>query len=664
MYENIESIQQRMRDIKNELKNKSLSSQRKKTLKLAAKVEKSKYVDILKEYAVAHGEAAKKQAEYIKYLHFGADNNKLKKNKKACDRGENTGSCRFCSKHIRDIIPAVIIGDGAASEWCVCGRNLEYRAANPCTLCHIEEDDFLVTEPVNIAEALSNGLNGNSTRDARYQQRLLSFMQSHIGTDYPDPETKKEYTTLRVWVNGNLWIEYYVKMAYHSSFLKTSSPSGYGYKDKVGLGSTIRIQSNANKDLIFSIIEDPRCGNDDDSPVVNGVGFWNLTSGAEPGEIRQIIQLNNDRAMDIAFKFLIRNPANVHSIQVDLVCTKKNLKMDKEVVTLWSYPLTDGPMNMDEGQEHTDSTDSSVSLSPVADGMVNKIPVADTLMGLSMPMPMAMHESHPQQQIAPAQFQLGQYSLQSTESFSIPIPPSQSALSTLTSQSQPIIPCDNTSSFDNKQYPPSTNHVPCNTNRQWDIPMPASPKPITFPPNPVCDRRQATGGKFGAVAAVTAPIHPLHLTTVAAVGKHLVPPTPPYRSLPPQSEFQFGRMESPALCNQMGRESSSVAPPMLAAMTNHVDSDMLSVIGGYSGNHIGFRNSVPGLPQFDRMGSPALCNQMGRDASSVAPSMLAAVDPDMMSVIGGYSGNHVGFHNFNRFDPLHGFNRPTSPFKL
>merc|ERR1719295_1637578 len=110
-----------------------------------------------------------------------------------------------------------------------------------------------------------------------------------------------------------------------------------------------------------------------------------------------------------------------------------------------------------------------------------------------MPMPMAMHESHPQQQIAPAQFQLRQHSLQSTESFPIHIQPPQTALSTLTSQSQSFIPCDNTSSFDNKQYLPTTNPVPCNINRQWDIPMAVSPKPLTFPPNPVFDRREATG---------------------------------------------------------------------------------------------------------------------------------------------------------------------------
>jgi len=72
----------------------------------------------------------------------------------------------------------------------------------------------------------------------------------------------------------------------------------------------------------------------------NCVGFWNLTKKARPGEIRKMIQLYEERAVDVGFKFLIRNPSIIHSIEVQLVCTVPKLKMTDFVLRLWSYSST------------------------------------------------------------------------------------------------------------------------------------------------------------------------------------------------------------------------------------------------------------------------------------------------------------------------------------
>merc|ERR1711971_381226 len=146
-------------------------------------------------------------------------------------------------------------------------------------------------------------------------------MYSEVGTGYPG--TKKGHTTLRITVNHQVWLEYYIKLSLFSSLLKTSSPSGYQYKDKIGLGRMIRIQGNSNKDLIFYITKDPKYNDpefEEERPVVNGAGFWCLHKKPKDGDIRNIIHLNIDQAVNISFGFLIGKENNINSIKVDLVC--------------------------------------------------------------------------------------------------------------------------------------------------------------------------------------------------------------------------------------------------------------------------------------------------------------------------------------------------------
>merc|ERR550525_1028864 len=193
-----------------------------------------------------------------------------------------------------------------------------------------------------------------------------------------------------------------------------------------------------------------------------------------------------------------------------------------------------------------------------------------------------MQDFHPQphQQIAPPQFQLDAKCTvnQGEEAFPFPLPELHAALSTLTSQSQQVMQSNNVSPFDHTQYLVSANPLQCNVNQQWDISTTSSPNSLQFPPNPVSDERVATAGKA---------FNPGPLTTAGSNG---MPPTPPHLSLTPQSDIHVDRLVSSAPCNQIGRDSSSVAPPLLTAMTNHMEPDMMSVIGGYGANHIGFSN--------------------------------------------------------------------------
>jgi hypothetical protein len=443
-------------------------------------------------------------------------------------------------------------------------------------MCCINEHDaaseWTATDPVNLAVALSDGINGNTHCDDYQQRRLLSFMLSHIGTDYPDPETKKEYTTLRVWVNGSLWINYYLKLSCHSSFLKTSSPSGYGYKDKIGFGREVRIQGNGNKDVVLCLFEDPRCsGNDGAAPMVNGVGFWNLTKGAEPGEIRNIIQLNNERALDVAFKFLIRNPSNVGSIRVELVSTKKNLKMNNEVLSLWSYPSTNPMMDQQEGIEVTDSSDSTASLSPVASRGSNNFQTT-TLMGdtgIPLSVPMASSTEHT---MSFAEFQPFDHCVMPNH---VPSP--------LSIQS-PSIGVNGPGAFQqasvslNESNPPNLwNHnidgngismlhpVPI-ANSQATRPLPI---PLTFP---------------------LIPSDSLNSTSMQRQNTNSLPPLPLPLSLSVPAPMDT---MSIAPSNQMGRDSCSVAP---FACNQWIEPDMQSLVGGYGGVHRGsydFTHSDP-----------------------------------------------------------------------
>ena len=80
------------------------------------------------------------------------------------------------------------------------------------------------------------------------------------------------------------------------------------YKDKTAYGKEVRIQGASNKDIVFCLVENRNSVRDVPYPMVNLVAFWNLIKEGQPGEIRNIIQINKERAVDVGFKFLIRNP--------------------------------------------------------------------------------------------------------------------------------------------------------------------------------------------------------------------------------------------------------------------------------------------------------------------------------------------------------------------
>lgn len=67
---------------------------------------------------------------------------------------------------------------------------------------------------------------------------------------------------------------------------------------------------------MFCLVEE-RCSDEDEKyPMVNLVAFWNLTKKAVSGEIRNMLQINKERALDVGFKFLIRNPqSSVYGLQ-------------------------------------------------------------------------------------------------------------------------------------------------------------------------------------------------------------------------------------------------------------------------------------------------------------------------------------------------------------
>lgn len=304
---------------------------------------------IIKQAVVKLKKESKQQCNHIVFESFGTDKNKVRKNKQSCDRGSSSGAARYCSIHLREIFPSNIIDDNNESEFCAVTRHNEECCMlgdnkNPCYLCNINEQQYIKTDTINIAEAICEELNG-SKKAEKLKRRLLAFMVLYIGTDYPAvPDGKKQskqaHTTLRITINDTKWIEYYIKLTSFSSMLKTSTPSGYKYKDRISLGSMIRIQGNSNKDAILYLTKDPQKEINPEiekqRPVVNGVGFWNLTN---KGGIRNIIHLNEYQALNICFGFLIKSTStSIKSIKVELICT--GYSMENEALLLWSYPVT------------------------------------------------------------------------------------------------------------------------------------------------------------------------------------------------------------------------------------------------------------------------------------------------------------------------------------
>merc|ERR1712130_1077155 len=169
------------------------------------------------------------------------------------------------------------------------------------------------TECINIAAAID----GANTKD-----RLAADMQYYLGTNYP---TKKKYSILRVKRNDVIIIEYYIKLIPLSSMLKTSSPSGYKYKDRITVSKIIKMQSNKYRDVMLCILS--REG------AAHCVGFWNLL---ETGGIRTFLQLSKEQSVDAYFCCLIdSNSTDIDTIEVELVVNRDTMK--NKVKSLWRY---------------------------------------------------------------------------------------------------------------------------------------------------------------------------------------------------------------------------------------------------------------------------------------------------------------------------------------
>ena len=90
------------------------------------------------------------------------------------------------------------------------------------------------------------------------------------------------------------------------------------YKDRISIGRKIKIQNNANRDLIFCIEKDPSYSDPEreyQRPVISCVGFWNLLTPPKENEIRNIIHLPEDQGVHVCFGFFIKNQKSSVSFQ-------------------------------------------------------------------------------------------------------------------------------------------------------------------------------------------------------------------------------------------------------------------------------------------------------------------------------------------------------------
>lgn len=336
------------------------------------------------------------------------------------------------------------------------------------------------------------------------------------------------------------------------------------------------------------------------------------------------------------FTDLIDGKTDIDSIQVDLVCTKKNLKMKDEAVTLWTWPHTDGPMHQEEGQ--TDSSDSSASLSPALDRAPNQLLMADTFLGASAASEI-MSDSHSRSDsVMTIKDQREQPIVSNINSSFVPTPlPATSHVALQPDQSQ-LLPGPR-AQFGNNAFqtviPNHTNAQPitCPSHHGFNVDLPPTTRhesqrnQLSFPPDVVSSNPQdgtvPSSDSFNsrAIGSNVPQIFP-HLVVsdnsiTAAMSQRAafvprentnsLPPLPDANTLPPLRHFCY--------------DSSSVAPG----------------------------------------------NQMGFGTYSVPPPFggIVYVDPDTASIMGGgraYSGNHFGFNDFHRQSPLYGNGKPTSPF--
>lgn len=203
---------------------------------------KQQMLQIIKE----HKKNSRAKSQEICCELFGLDLQKKTKDNQQCRRGKQSLTARYCSPHIRELYPQSILGDNASSEYCVQSR----KARNECSLCHIDHKSFIKTDSINIAQAICSCLDGNGNKldNIKRNHRLVAFMNLAMGTGYPD--CSKDCTKLRIKVNQQVWIEYYIKLSPYSSLLKTSAPSGY----KVMSDTHIYIYICVSLHIMFNLV--------------------------------------------------------------------------------------------------------------------------------------------------------------------------------------------------------------------------------------------------------------------------------------------------------------------------------------------------------------------------------------------------------------------------
>ena len=91
------------------------------------------------------------------------------------------------------------------------------------------------------------------------------------------------------------------------SVLYTSSIQ---YKDRISLGRNIRIQSNNNNDVIFCIgkDEEKKIDDEEERPVVNGIGYW------FNDDVRNIVHINEIQQLNASFYCLINSKCTKSSV--------------------------------------------------------------------------------------------------------------------------------------------------------------------------------------------------------------------------------------------------------------------------------------------------------------------------------------------------------------
>mmetsp|Transcript_66926 Transcript_66926/g.60030 ORF Transcript_66926/g.60030 Transcript_66926/m.60030 type:complete len:542 (-) Transcript_66926:385-2010(-) len=450
----------------------------------STKTKNSPRKDCVIKLADALKDDSKVNAKHIAYQSFGSDKNKTRKNSKACDRGTSSGPARYCSSHIRQIYPQDIIGDNNMTEWCVNGRTACCNN-NSCRLCNIDTTNFIKLPMINFAEALREelGVSCDHNNQNKYNRALQSFLTSHIISSYPG--TNKENTILRIKVNDQIWMEYFIKLTAFSSLLKTSAPSGYKYQDRISIGRKIKIQNNVNRDLIFCVEKDASYNDpekEEHRPVVNCVGFWNLLKEAKQNEIRNIIHLNIDQGVNVSFGFLMKNNSNVDKIEVELECTRHGLGLKEKPITLWCWPSNvddNNSMSSLDIMEHKSNNSGSPTISmqsptserstsPITHHHSNAIPTISSIPGIQYnPISMATMPALP-----PQLPQLRQLPIQHHMHNNSQYQPQMPYTSINNTYQQPIMNDDNMSYYshavvNNNIYAP-THYGPCHATNYVD----------------------------------------------------------------------------------------------------------------------------------------------------------------------------------------------------